>query len=59
MEELVQCRCGHGVSNHGASGCDGDRFRPCWCTRTRGDVIEIAIKTARTEYRPVLVPPSA
>ncbi len=49
IEELLQCRCGHGISGHSGSGCEGDRLRPCSCRRTRGDVLESAIHDVRTE----------
>ncbi|MGB8265588.1 MAG: hypothetical protein WCE44_04640 [Candidatus Velthaea sp.] len=57
MDELLHCRCGHGISQHTSSGCDGDRHRPCWCVRTRNDIIDAAVKAVRTEYQPTLVPP--
>jgi hypothetical protein len=52
MEELLQCRCGHGISAHSGSGCDGDRFRPCRCVRARGDVLDAAINSVRTDFSP-------
>jgi hypothetical protein len=52
IEELVQCRCGHGISGHSGSGCEGDRLRPCGCRRSRADVLEFAIADVRTEIVP-------
>ncbi len=49
IEELLQCRCGHGISGHSGSGCEGDRLRPCSCVRSRADVLEFAIADVRTE----------
>ncbi len=52
IEELLQCRCGHGISGHSSSGCEGDRLRPCSCGRSRADVLELAIHDVRTEVGP-------
>lgn len=54
MEELLVCRCGHGISSHSATGCDGARFRPCRCGRSRNDVLDAAIRDVRTEFGPPL-----
>jgi len=50
MQELVQCKCGHGITSHSGSGCDGERFRKCDCRRGGSDVIDAAIQEARTDY---------
>ena len=50
MEELLQCKCGHGISGHSGSGCEGDRFRPCACLRSRGDVLDAAVNSVRTDF---------
>jgi hypothetical protein len=52
IDELVQCRCGHGISGHSGSGCEGDRLRPCSCRRTRADVLTRAIAHVHTDAAP-------
>jgi hypothetical protein len=48
IEELLQCSCGHGISAHSGSGCEGGHRRKCSCRRTRTDVLESAIIDAQT-----------
>jgi hypothetical protein len=52
IEELLQCRCGHGISGHSGSGCEGDRMRPCGCARSRADVLAMAIDDVRADAAP-------
>jgi hypothetical protein len=59
IEELLQCRCGHGISGHSGAGCEGERFRPCACRRSSADVLESAIHHVTTEPPPPAVPVAA
>jgi hypothetical protein len=50
MGSLVECRCGHDVEGHGASGCPGSARESCACPLTAAAALDAAVAAVRSTF---------
>jgi len=60
VENLVVCRCGHDIEQHGPEGCSARRgSERCVCRFSRDAVLDSALNAERDEIRRQWLPERA